>query len=392
MRCIYCDRSLGILKFRITEPFCSPEHRRLYYRKSDPPLAKLMGTNPQLIDKLTEPAIGEWIPANLPHGERPLSQTLRYPEVASSGPLIKPLRILTDVSPGKRWVRPAPVEFSTVVYVVPPGDEELTSADLRVRILQSSEYTATLRFTLNGSPRTCSARSDWQAGMYGPEVVSLEATCPVSPQLHERLSCGQLPAPLSELRAVRPVEIECPPGSSLADLTALCHRPVPAFSIRQRGVPAPGPRASPGLERLIKPIHSKVDAPLVTQPNTCAPVKLPGIGNPAIGLLASAAVKLNNLNPDSKTDPPMPKLDPIRISANSRLILDSPGKALADSCKPKRSLPLVPKDEPHCFHLVEFREVNPRQARSAAVFAAVFPGLQQPVPLQKTPHDAEHLT
>lgn len=388
MRCIYCDRSLGILRFRITEPFCSPEHRRLYYRKSDPPLAKLVGTNPQLIDRLTEPAIEEWIPATPAHGEAALSQTLRYPEVAASGPLITPLQILTDVGPVTRRVRPAPVEFSTVVYVVPPGDEELTPSELRGRILESSEYTATLRFTLNGSARTCATPSDGLAGMYGPEFAKVAAACPASPHLYERLSCGRESVLATDL-PVHPVDMVGSSGS-LAALTALCHRTAPVYSTKH--LAAPEPRFSPGREYSIEAVHSKIDAPLVSERNAFASVNLPGVGNPANGLPVSGGVTLDEHNLDSKSDPWTAKLAPVRIPVNSQLILDSPGDALADSCKPKCSLSIHFEDEPHCFHPIELMGVNPLQARSAAVFAAVFPRLQQPGPLQKTPQGAEHLT
>jgi len=168
MRCLYCDRSLGILTFRVTQPFCSSEHRKLHYSKADPPLATLLDADPHLVDRLTVPSMEEWIPALTRQAQRNTwpGQTLRDPAVTSTGPVVESLRPVAEVEHRKGAGLPAPIEFSTVVYVVPPGDQELTAADLRDRILKVSHFTATLRITL-----TSSATSRALAGAYGPELL-----------------------------------------------------------------------------------------------------------------------------------------------------------------------------------------------------------------------------
>jgi hypothetical protein len=175
MRCLYCDRGLGILGFRNTEPFCSFEHRKLHYRRADPPLAKLLSENPHLSGQPAAPVKQTWIPAvtqQVPREALP-SQTLRDPTVSSTGPVTPPIRAVTEVESPKG--RPAPVEFSSVVYVIPPGDGELTAADIRERILKTSDFTGTLRVTLTGSPKSRGPRL-----MYGPELHAPEASRPIS--------------------------------------------------------------------------------------------------------------------------------------------------------------------------------------------------------------------
>jgi hypothetical protein len=180
MRCLYCDRGLGILGFRTAEPFCSFEHRKLYYRRADPPLAKLLNADPHMIDRPLALAPPHWIPAVAPRALCEPSQTLRDPAVSSTGPVVAPIRAVTEIEAPKG--RPDPVEFSSVVYVVPPGDGELTAADLRERILKASDFTATIRITLAPA-----ANRRGLARAYGPESQIPTATCPVSLSIRKEI-------------------------------------------------------------------------------------------------------------------------------------------------------------------------------------------------------------
>lgn len=365
MRCLYCDRSLGILRFRVTEPFCSLEHRNLHYRKSDPPLAHLLETNPHLIDRLTVPSMEEWIPQPPARQETTWpSQTLRYPEVAATGPLTKQFKVLTEIE--SRWDphRPAPIEFSAVVYVVPPGDELLAPADLRVRISQTTDYSATLRFTLNSSVRH---RAISSAGMYGPEPATVFANCPALFPFHERPVLRLEPE--KELRGVRAVDTEGQDAISLSPA-----RPTtPELLITRQAARAYALQIFPVVDSLKEIAHSKTDAVLEGPRNASANPSLPVARIPFADVCRSAACTLATHKSDCRPDSRITKLDPVRISPNSRLILGSPPGAVADSCKLHRSLEVPPQNEPKSPYPIISKEVTPRQARSASVFAVTFP-------------------
>jgi hypothetical protein len=367
MRCLYCDRSLGILRFRVTEPFCSLEHRTLHYRKSDPPLARLLETNPHLIDILMAPAMEEWIPPQaVEHEGTWPSHTLRYPEVASTGPLTKQFKVLTEIQAARSSHRPAPVEFSAVVYVVPPGDEQLMPADVRDRILRTSEYSATLRFTLKGSTRP--ARVISRAGMYGPEAAKIRSSWPASLPRIERPRLGG--GPETDPGGLKPVDDVCRQGISLVP-----RRPAaPGLSMRRQEALVHG-QTAPAIDNPLKATHSNVDILLEGPRDATIDSKLPEAGNPSVEIRTSAGHPLPTYNPDSRVDSSVAKLDPIRIPPNSKLILSWRSQAATDSCKPRRFPVVPPKNEPHPSHPPNPRDVSPRQARSASVFAVVLPAL-----------------
>jgi len=345
MRCLYCDRSLGILRFRATEPFCSFEHRKLHYRNADPPVAKLLDTNPRLVDRVTAPAMEGWIPDPARQGrlEAWPSQTMGEPAVSSTGPLNYPIPAVAEVEFPKGVDRPAPVEFSSVVYIVPPGDEQLTAADLRDRMLRASE-TAIFRIALVTSSRPTVIT-------YGPEFQTPSTSRPVSEPVRRAIECAGPPCQ--------------------ADFVAIGL--VPAVGFGPSLVPAAG-RFDP---------EGEVRFPAIDIQN----VELPG------------CLELHSWAPcsDAVINSGIARLDPIRTLALSVLTLGPGRQAITDHCRPRpyrelQSVAAPLKDVSAPRDLIDNKKLTPIKGRFASVFAPVLPAFRARVPLQKTPHDAEHLT
>jgi hypothetical protein len=351
MRCVYCDRSLGILRFRAAEPFCCFEHRKLHYRNADPPIAKLLNADPRPVNRSTAPAVEGWIPglARRDWLEALPSQTLGEPAVSSTGPLIYLIPAIAEVDFPKGSDRPAPVEFSTVVHIVPPGDEELTAADPRDRTPRASYFTATSRMTFISSNSLISSNSR-VTRTYGPEFQ-----IPVTSH------------PASDVR--RAVEWTGPP----CDAGFVEVRATPAVRFERPLAPAAG-RFELELEVSYPGIRIRnIELPRCQELDSWAPCS------------------------DAATRSGIVRLDPIRPQPLSVLTLGPGREAITDHCRPTPCRELCSfgarfKDMPVPTHLIDTKDLTPLKGRFASVFAPVLAAFGARVPLKKTPHDAEHLT
>lgn len=290
----------------------------------------------------------QWIPAAAAQETWP-SQTLRCPEVTSTGLVLDPIRALCEVEPPKSADGPAPVEFSAVVYVVPPSDQELTAGDLRDRILRTCQLTGTLRVTW----ATPNARqsSSLLAGMFGPELQIPATSRPVSASVPQVIEfTGQ--SSRQEL---------CPP----ADLADFKPVPMADSAIALGEIPPSGPRTS-----LMTSTATQRARPALPQ---------------------SVLFDLCTPCPDFTADSPIARLDPVRIPPNLLLTF---------GCLEQNSVPFRLRRGQLQSSAGAVKNVSilpdpinglaPRRARHASVFAPVLPVL--PRPLQKTPENAEHLT
>jgi hypothetical protein len=390
MRCLYCDRSLGILRFRITEPFCSLEHRKLFYRKSDPPLANLLESRPHLADRLTAPLMEQWIPEHRANREGIWpTQRLRRPEVAPTGPVIWRTQTFTEARIPRYSIRPAPVEFSAVVYVIPPGDEGLTTADLRDRILKTSQFTATVRFTLHDHSSVTSGRVRKPAEMYGPEFPNLETTCPISVSIPERPALSSPSHLLTGLDTLRPVNISLPDGPwPIADAGVGGSM----ASLRPGGVPTCRLEVSPAVVRSSEALDAAAARPF-EEHRSPMPVRWPSCaGTSRAKLPVQPVPSLPECSLENCVNSVIARLDPIRIAPDALIVRGAPHAAFADSCRPARSRSIPHREQFRLLYLTYSREVLPRQARLASALAPVISNPRRIAPLQKTPQDAEHLT
>jgi len=144
MKCLYCDRSLGILRFRSPEPYCSREHRTLHYRRRDPPVAGALGSKPRLIDQQFAPSMDLSISGANEHlpTHSWASRTLGNPGITSIGFVVDPPRAASSARHFQNGTAHDPFAFRPVL---PSTEHPSSTAHLRMAISVVSAFRPNLR-------------------------------------------------------------------------------------------------------------------------------------------------------------------------------------------------------------------------------------------------------